>query len=221
MIEEDFRSFCPSYDARDRVGVVSPRFEDGILRAGCAVLALTTAFYDVLRSRSQTFFDYPQHFAFIGTRDDMVVTGSTPVAWDDAPLGAAWGNLDVWPDSQWIRSPMTATGMLQKVFDTQISILFWPEDLTPESGEPVLPGYARRMLEARLHHVYYYRAAECNWTIEGRQPVIDMVGGSMRHLPQTVSRTVEGVDDDVRRESFREVPVSEWLHSMTACFESS
>jgi hypothetical protein len=221
MIEEDFGSFCPSYDARDRVGIVSPRFEDGILGTGCAVLALTTAFYDVLRSHSQTFFDYPQHFAFVGTSVDMVMSGNAPVLWEDAPFGSVWGNLDVWPQSQWISSPMTAIGMLQKVFDIQISILFWPEDLKPEPGEPVLPGYVRRMLEARLHHVYYYRTADCDWMIEGRQPVVDIVGASLQHLPQTVTHVAERVRNGVYREILRSVPVSEWLRSMAACFEPS
>ena len=47
-----FNSFCADYHEQDRVGVVSPRLEDGVLGAGYALLALTTAFYDAQRARA-------------------------------------------------------------------------------------------------------------------------------------------------------------------------
>ena len=61
-----FSSFCADYHEQDRVGVVSPHLEDGVLHTGYALLALTTAFYDVQRAGGSDFFIYPQHFAIIG-----------------------------------------------------------------------------------------------------------------------------------------------------------
>ena len=61
-----FSAFCANYHDQDRVGVVSPQLEDGILHTAYALLALTTAFYDVQRASGGDFFIYPQHFAIIG-----------------------------------------------------------------------------------------------------------------------------------------------------------
>jgi hypothetical protein len=120
----DFAAFCPDYHELDRVGVVSPALEDGVLQTSYALLALTTAFYDCLRARylapnpsparldagrvemsmarsqDDGFFDYPQHFAFVGAEGANVYTGSgllplsTPQLWD------GWSWLDVWPDAK-------------------------------------------------------------------------------------------------------------------------
>ena len=54
-----FSAFCADYHAQDRVGVVSPQLEDGILHTAYALLALTTAFYDVQRASGSDFFIYP------------------------------------------------------------------------------------------------------------------------------------------------------------------
>ncbi len=62
----DFSAFCAQYHDQDRVCVVSPRLEDGVLHTAYALLALTTAFYDVQRATGSDFFIYPQHFAIIG-----------------------------------------------------------------------------------------------------------------------------------------------------------
>ena len=61
-----FSAFCAQYHDQDRVCVVSPRLEDGVLHTAYALLALTTAFYDVQRATGSDFFIYPQHFAIIG-----------------------------------------------------------------------------------------------------------------------------------------------------------
>lgn len=60
-------AFCPDYHPQDRVGVVSPSLEQGVLHTSYALLALTTVFYDHMRAQKSEFFDYPQHFAFVGT----------------------------------------------------------------------------------------------------------------------------------------------------------
>lgn len=144
----EFSAFCSNYHEQDRAGVVSPRLEDGVLHAGYGVLALTTAFYDLQRSRMSDFFIYPQHFAFIDAGHKGVLTGVGRLAltMDEAGLGAAWSWLDVWPASNWITVPglhgptpdgpriIGQTAMLQKVFDLQINRLFWPQDFKPTSA---------------------------------------------------------------------------------------
>lgn len=153
-----FADFCPNYHELDRVGIVSPRLEDGVLLVGRTLLALTTAFYDCHRGRAGDFFDYPQHFAFVGATEAGVQTASA-AATNTPELWAAWSWLDVWPNHKWITVPPTATGMLQTVFDFQINRLFWPRHLLPAGGEEPLPGYAYRMLRTRLKSVYYYALA--------------------------------------------------------------
>ena len=71
-----FSAFCAEYHEQDRVAVVSPRLEDGILHTGYALLALTTAFFDAQRARGGDFFVYPQHFAIIGADRSGVATGA-------------------------------------------------------------------------------------------------------------------------------------------------
>ena len=161
-----FSSFCADYHEQDRVGVVSPHLEDGILHTGYALLALTTAFYDVQRAGGGDFFIYPQHFAIIGQapptasrpraetgRADQVGiatgAGRLDLTLDEAGIGGAWAWLDVWPASNWLTAPAAPTAMLKKVFDFHINRLFWPQDFTPES-----PGRSRqrRAEKARTVH---------------------------------------------------------------------
>jgi hypothetical protein len=167
-----FADFCPNYHELDRVGVVSPCLEDGVLFVGRTLLALTTAFYDSQRARSTDFFDYPQHFAFVNAIGEGVQSDSHGTAPNAAETWEAWSWLDVWPDNKWITAPPTATGLLQKVFDFQINRLFWPRGLVPAPGEQGLPAYTYRMLRTHLKSVYQYTsgtpAPEESATIELR-----------------------------------------------------
>ncbi len=144
-----FAHFCPDYHELDRVGVVSPNLSDGVLKVGRTLLALTTAFYDAKRAQSGDFFDYPQHFAFVG-QDNIKAHSEAGEPW------GAWSWLDVWPENKWISAPPTAMGMLRTVFDTQINRLFWPSNLWPTTSEEPLPDHAYRMLKTRLKMVYLY-----------------------------------------------------------------
>ena len=67
--------------------------------------------------RTETdFFDYPQHFAFIGASEGVVHTHRTEKLPMDR-IGTGWGNLDVWPDSKWIPTPSKRrSGILEKGF---------------------------------------------------------------------------------------------------------
>src|SRR5689334_22325192 len=100
-VPTDFASLFPDYHELDRVGVVSLFLEDGILQAGGTLLALTTAFYDVQRAKGEPFFNYPQHFALFGGSEGTLQTRSGTIPFSPDVIGPSWGNLDVWPDSNW------------------------------------------------------------------------------------------------------------------------
>jgi hypothetical protein len=166
--EVDFALFSPNYHEQDRIGVVSLGLEDGVLNTSYALLAFTTAFYDRLRARGKEFFDYPQHFAFVGT-DKSKAGNSRPNAWgavvhagsdllpaETPQLWNAWSWLDVWPDAKWVTAPATAAGMLQRAFDYQINRLFWPRALNLEQQESQLPAHLWKMLKSSLKAVYLY-----------------------------------------------------------------
>ena len=165
----DFETFCPDYHELDRTGVISPHLEDGILHTGYALLALTTAFYDIWRARTDDFFIYPQHFAILDITREGVNTGCGRLPLEKSTLGGPWGNLDVWPNSKWIPAHGSVSGMLKKAFDLQINRLFWPEDFRPNRKEKSLPAYAVQMLRTHLKAVYYYSTSGPNIEIHAAQ----------------------------------------------------
>jgi hypothetical protein len=221
---------------------------DGIRNTGHAVLALTTAFYDVMRSWGDDFFDYPQHLALLGadekgfkTRaghrsldndffdnaqhsallgadEEGMKTRAGRLALDDEIVGAAWGGLDVWPDSNWIPAPDTASGMLRKVFDLQINRLFWPENLKSGPDETAFPSYVRKLLTARLKTVYYYATTTPNLEVHVTQTVEDIVQKCIARLPAAGApgvprRVIDSADDGLLCvERFRQVGADEFLH---------
>lgn len=213
-ISVDFNGFCPDYHELDRVGVISPCIEDGILYTGDVLLALTTAFYDVLRARETDFFDYPQHFAFIGASEDTVHARGDRLPMDR--IGAGWGNLDVWPDSKWIPTQGSATAMLKKVHDFQINRLFLPHGFKPGSDEFQLPSYARNMLGTRLKAVYYYNAPSPNVEIRGSQQVADLVQKSLAEFPSANSEV-----DFPAVGRYQQVSVDDFLEDMVDCFDGN
>src|SRR5437870_13335527 len=62
-------SLTAGLTADDRLGVVSPRYEDAILGASAAILTFVTAFYDLQRARQQEtgepFFIYADYYVFL------------------------------------------------------------------------------------------------------------------------------------------------------------
>ena len=217
-ISVGFKGLCPDYHELDRVGVISPCIEDGILYTGGVLLALTTAFYDVLRSRETDFFDYPQHFAFIGVSEGAVHTYGERLPMDR--IGTGWGNLDVWPHSKWIATPRSATGMLNKVFDFQINRLFLPHDFKLGSDESPLPAYARKMLSTRLKAIYYYNTPIPNVEICASQQVADLIQKSIAEFPNAESEVEHPAQSNfpyVGR--YQQVGVDDFLEDMMDCFE--
>jgi len=238
-----FSAFCAEYHDQDRVGVVSPRLEDGILYTSYALLALTTAFYDVQRAGGTDFFIYPQHLAIIGQgpsgdsgkRTEAGIAtgaGSLDLSLDEAGIGGAWAWLDVWPASNWHTARAAPTAMLRKVFDLHINRLFWPQDFLPEprqerttdNGEDAhhpLPDYARRILSTRLKSVYYYNTSTPTVEISAAQPAVDIVQFSFERLPEAVRQTLEKEAQPVHSmgyESYRQVSVEDFIEDMEACF---
>ena len=220
QISVDFQAFCPDYHELDRIGVISPCLEDGILYTGEVLLALTTAFYDVLRARETDFFDYPQHFAFIGASEGAVHTRAERLSLDR--IGTGWGNLDVWPDSKWIPTPGSVTEMLRKVFDFQINRLFLPHGFKSGSDESLLPAYARKMLETRLKAVYYYNTPIPNVEIRGSQQVADLVQRSIAEFPNAGSEVEHSAQSNFPAVGrYQQVSVDEFLEDMADCFDGN
>jgi hypothetical protein len=187
----DFAGFCPDYHELDRVGVVSLHLEDGICHTSYAILALTTAFYDQLRARGGDFFDYPQHFAFVGAEDGGVHSGNGLLALQTPKLWDGWSWLDVWPEAKCVPTPSTASGMLRRAFDYQINRLFWPRALQPGVQETQLPAYAWKMLKTRVKAVYLYGESgqaevgqrDDQVEIRAAAPIEEVVQESLARLP--------------------------------------
>jgi hypothetical protein len=225
----DFAAFCPQYHAQDRVGVVVPGLDTGVYQTGYALLALTTAFYDVLRQGPTPFFDYPHHFAFLDVNADGVATHGQRVQLSLEALGSPWGALDVWPESNWIFAPGSVSGMLKKVFDWQINRLFWPENFLPGADEASFPDYVRQLLRARLKTVYYYNTAHPTLEIHVTQPVEDMLQRSRSRLPLVPDGTPQASWDTPPLpettfpylRGYRHVPVQEFLRTMQPCFAAA
>jgi hypothetical protein len=221
--------FCPQYHAQDRVGVVAPGLDTGVYHTGYALLALATAFYDVLRQGATPFFDYPHHFAFLDVDARGVATHGQRVALSLEALGGPWGALDVWPESNWIVAPGSVDGMLKKVFDWQINRLFWPEDFLPGAQATVFPDYVRKLLQTRLKTVYYYNTARPTVEIRVTQPVEEMLQRSRSRLPQVPDGTTSVVWDTPPvpattfpyLRGYRQVPVEEFLRAMHSCFAAA
>lgn len=211
----DFSDFCTNYHELDRIGVVSPRIGDGVRHTSYALLSLTTAFYDVLRGRASDFFDYPQHFAFIETDNEI----------DKALVGATWGNLDVWPDSNWIAAPRTMPQIIKQVFDYQINRLFWPQDFKSASDEQRLPAYMFRILGNRLKAVYYYNTTHPNIEIHATQQVETVVAQSIAQLPEGEAQSQPHALNQSGEEGFpylqlyRKVEGSDFLKNIERFFE--
>ncbi len=219
-----FDVFCPNYHELDRVGVVSPCLEDGVLHTAGALLALTTAFYDKQRVRATDFFDYPQHFAFVGTDTPGIYPENTTLSVASPKLWDAWSWLDVWPDNKWITAPPTASAMLKQIFDVQINRLFWPIDLKPVDTESPLPGYVAKMLKTSLKAVYYYQRT--NWAddsslcesieIQLNAAATALVQESIDKLPSASVLTRRPLA--LTTERYQSVQVNHFLDEMQDCF---
>ncbi len=180
----DFSAFCPDYQDTDRLGAVSPCYEEGVLSAAYAILGFVTAFYDVQRSRSSRFFIYPQHFAFFDWNQEGIRTGWNRFRPTTEKALASWANLDVYPKPQWIGTDGTVIDMLERVIACGVNRLLWPACFKWESGPFELPPTLQPWLNKQLSSIYLYGSAEPTVEIRAAQIVEDLVLESIHKLPE-------------------------------------
>ena len=179
----DFSAFCPGYKDTDRLGVVNPCYEDGLLGAAYAILAFTTAFYNGQRSRSNDFFIYPQHFAFFDWNQEGIRTGWNRFSPAAEGVLASWANLDVFPESQWVATDGTVIEVLQLVIARGVNRLLWPARLQWKGESCELPPTLLPWIDKQLGSIYLYGSKEPNVEIYVAQVVEDLVSESIDQLP--------------------------------------
>lgn len=153
-----FDDFMPGYHQNDRVAVVSPHVEDGVLFTGAAVLAIATRFYDICRAERSDFFIYPQTFCILDENDQGIMTqrGRLPMTRE---VMWPWLNLDVWPDCKWLTSDCANTTILRTIFDYQINRVFWPEELTIGFEESATFEHLDDLLKSQIKSIHLYNCA--------------------------------------------------------------
>lgn len=190
-VPASFATLFPNYHELDRIGVVAPDGDQGLLATGATLLALTTAFYDQYRQRGGKFFDYPHHFALLGERADFTIESEKLSAETGEQLERTWGNLDVWPETNWWFTPPTATEMLRLAFSLQINRLFWPAWLFPGPDEAWLPSHVRKMLGSRLKSVHLYGSENPQVAVLASPHAQAILERSVAHLAEPLPSGIE------------------------------
>lgn len=217
-----FEAWCADYHALDRLGIVAVPFEAGLQHTGLAILAWTTAFYDVLRAESpDDFFNYPQHYVFYATDDQgTIVTQTEPGTLTDKAV-SSWGHLDVWPDCKRIACPNSARGLVERLFDYEINRLLWPRQmLSSESkSEARLPEYVRRMLLTRLKGVYLYASDSPTLEIHAAEPAVQLTHEARQ---QAGLGAIGDSASKLAVEAYEQIDVDQFLDTfLGAVFEES
>ena len=216
-----FSDAYPDYHPQDRVGLVSPRLEDGVFGLAGAVLGLATGFYDCLRSQGGEFFNYPQHHVFIGGRDARVHTRNGDQDLSIQEMGSPWGWLDVWPETNWHLCAATPASMLEAAFRLQVNRVFWPASFMPEEVDRPLSHYAYQLLRGRLKSVWYYGCEDGNLEVRASGSAADVIRESLERLPRGGAESFNEMDKaslpwTVNR--FRAVKPEVFLEDMSVCF---
>lgn len=179
----DLLSVFPGFDGSDRLGVVSPQPQDGILNAGYIVLACVTAFYRFHRDSVWAGCKYPPYFIFLAPEDSG--KGHSAQRWS-VPWRSAvelWGQLDVWPDSQWIVTDGTTRSMLEGVLSCKITRLLWPAGLGLPGNTPSLPASLLTNAQGQLRSVLLYSSDGASVQVRVAKPVEDLIQGGVLRLP--------------------------------------
>ena len=222
--EDDILSFdeaYPDYHRQDRVGIVSPQFEDGISGTASAILSLATGFYDCLRSSQETFFDYPQHLVFIGSQGSDAITYGKENRLSLENCGRSWGWLDVWPATNWNLCPATPESMLDAVYRNQINRVFWPASFLPVEVENPLSNYAQKLLNSRLKSVWYYDCSEADMEVQISKSVENIIRESveMNSLREIGDKCQGGAAHKLSiNNRFKMVKPEEFIEDMSVCF---
>ncbi len=216
-----FSEAYPDYHTQDRAGLVSPRLEDGVYGLSAAVLGLATGFYDCLRSKGDEFFDYPLHHAFVGGQGPRVRTRCGDLDLSIGEMGAAWGWLDVWPETNWHLCPATPAGMLEAVFRHQVNRVYWPASFMPGTVEKPLSHYAYKLLSRRLKSVWYYDCEDGNLEVRATGSAADVIRESVERLPRVgmqKDQALEITSGPWIRNRFEAVEPQAFLQDMAVCF---
>ncbi len=216
-----FSEAFPDYHPQDRVGLVSPRLEDGVFGSGAAVLGLATGFYDCLRSMGDGFFNYPMHHVFIGSQGARVRTRSGDLDLSTGEMGRAWGWLDVWPETNWHLCPATPAGMLESVFRHQVNRVYWPASFMPGEVAQPLSHYARRLLSGRLKSVWYYDCEGGNLEVRASGHAAAVIRESVDRLPRRDAETArepQPASGPSIVNRFNAVEPQAFLEDMAVCF---
>ena len=216
-----FSEAYPDYHSQDRVGLVSPRLEDGVFGLAGAVLGLATGFYDCLRSKGGEFFNYPQHHVLIGGRDARVHTRKGDRDLSVPEMGSAWGWLDVWPETNWHLCPATPAGMLEAAYRLQVNRLFWPASFMPAEVDKPLSHYACKLLRGRLKSVWYYGSEDGNLEVRASGAAAEVIRESLERLPRGSAEKHNDVENTSRpwfEHRFEEVKPEAFLEVMSVCF---
>ncbi len=216
-----FTDAYKDYHPQDRVGLVSPRLEDAIYGTAAAVLGLATGFYDSLRSRTDEFFDYPQHHVFIGGQGARVCARSGNLDLSIEEMGSAWGWLDVWPETNWHLCPATPVNMLDAVFRQQVNRVFWPASFMPGAVDEPLSHYVCKLLRGRLKSVWYYECMDADVEVRALGSAAEVIRESLGRLPRGDAETHHAVETTSRpwiANRFKPVEPEAFLEDMTACF---
>ncbi len=168
----------------DRLGIVSPRYEDGIVGAGAAILLFVTAYYDLQRRRQQQtgedFFIYANYYVFLFA-DGANVRGAAGPAPLDGAVSSAYGWLDVWPEEKWVMVA-DAADLWRQVHERGITHLLIPM----ASGEEVrtVPPHVAPQLKAIIAYARPDLPAPANAVsiTMGEKPA-EVVAEAIRRLP--------------------------------------
>ena len=198
------------YHPQDRVAVVSPVWEEAFVENAVALTALTALFYDAQRKSGRPFFDYPSHYLLLCRHAESIQTRRGLQALSVEEAGRPWGQVDLWPETQWLGVAPDAASLLRAIFALHTHRLFWPEHYPVVAPEQPLPAYMRRILASRLKAVYLYNSTMANWEI-GASP------GAQELLAPTPGLFAADFPPPVRN-AHRVVDSETFLTMVDACF---
>jgi hypothetical protein len=203
----------PDYHAQDRTAVVAPDWEAGFVQNAAAVTALTALFYDAQRSSGRLFYTYPSHYLLLSRDDRGICTSGAAKPASLAAAGRPWGNLDVWPETQWSEGPGDTISLLRAIFALHAHRVFWPEDHAVTLVGARLPHYVRLILASRLKAVYFYNTAAPSLEIS--------LSAGARELLAATPRVFSPQFLAPERGRYRVVDSETFLRPFESCFEAA
>jgi hypothetical protein len=180
-----------------RLAVVSPLPADAIISAGYLISALIALHYQRRPASEPGSCNYPEHILLFEARQGL----------DDAGMERTWGNLDIWPKSQWRGCDGSLRAYLAAVVSEDVEVMLWPHALTVGAAVSDLS----QASFPRLRDVWLYGGPRPNHAISVDTAVEALVQRSLRAVPSGDPR----VDDRLKRtdfvERYRRVTVAEFL----------